>query len=56
MWAKSTIWIRLAPAATSSPSLTSSSFTVPSKFAFTVSPLDKRISLSPAETVSPSAT
>ena len=56
MWAKSTIWIRLAPAVTSSPSATLNSFTVPSKFALTVSPLDRRISRSPAETVSPSLT
>ena len=56
MWAKSTIWIMLAPAATSSPSSTLSSFTVPSKPASRVSPLERRRSRSPLSTWSPSAT
>jgi len=53
---KSTIWIRLAPATTSSSSATLIWLTVPSKLAFSVSPLERRMSLSPSLTFCSSET
>ena len=56
MLVKSTSCTICAPERTSSPSSTSTSFTVPANSAFIVSPPDSRASLSPFSTRSPSCT